>query len=54
MSDPVKAWLQALTQNGVPLHICLTHADLLYRECQRDGNLESIEHELKVCVNIAC
>ncbi|CAI7995846.1 hypothetical protein GBAR_LOCUS1774 [Geodia barretti] len=36
-SDPVKAWLQALSNNGAPIHICLTHADELYAECKAEG-----------------
>ena len=47
-TDPVKAWLKALTKNGVALHICLTHADLLYSECKAEGKLDSIAGELKV------
>ena len=49
-SDPVKAWLQALTKNGAPIHICLTHADLLYSECKAEGKLDNIAEELKVCL----
>ena len=44
----MKAWLQALSSNGAPIHICLTHADELYAECKAEGKLQNIEDELKV------
>jgi GTP-binding protein EngB required for normal cell division len=46
-SEPVKAWLQALTKNGAPVHVCLTHADELYSECKRENKLENLSEELK-------
>ena len=47
-SDQVRVWLQALSKNGAPIHICLTHADELYAECKAEGKLDIISEELKV------
>lgn len=44
----MKDWLRALTKNGTPIHICLTHADELYAECKAEGKVENIAEELKV------
>ena len=51
VSDTVKVWLQALIKSGVPILLCLTHADVLYLECQEDGVecYSAIDKELMVC-----
>ena len=44
----VKRWLQALQRNGVPVLVCLTHADMLYLECTDEDKRAAFKIELEV------